>query len=303
MPISHILLALLVVVIWGCNFIFVELSLREISPLLLCCIRFLLASLPLVFFFKPPAAPFKLVALYGLFMFALQFIFIFTGMYVGMPPGLASLLIQVQVFFSIFFAALFLREAPTLWQIVGALVSFSGILLVVMHFDKNVSLEGFLFIIVAALSWGLGNLVTKKMCHVNMMSLVAWGSLISCPPLLILCLIVDGPKSMINDFHRISLCGLGSIFYIVYASTWIGYGVWNWLLSRYPVAVVSPFTLLVPLIALISSALVLGEPLQSWKITAGLLIILGLCINIFGVRIKARRELRLQQLKISEEMR
>src|SRR5579884_1265631 len=108
MPINHLLLALLVPVIWGLNFIFVKFSLDVISPLYLCALRFLLASIPAIFFIRRPAAPFKIVVGYGLVMFALQFAFLFLGMYLGMTPGMASLIVQVQVFFSMFFAALFL---------------------------------------------------------------------------------------------------------------------------------------------------------------------------------------------------
>lgn len=52
MPITHLLLALLVVVIWGVNFLFVSFGLEEISPLLLCALRFLLASIPAIFLLK-----------------------------------------------------------------------------------------------------------------------------------------------------------------------------------------------------------------------------------------------------------
>lgn len=113
MPFAHLLLALLVVFVWGINFIFVKLSLEEFSPLLLCAVRFLLASVPAVFFIKPPAVPFKIIAGYGLIMFALQFALLFIGLRVGMTPGVASLLMQVQVFFSMFFCNnIFRRTTP-----------------------------------------------------------------------------------------------------------------------------------------------------------------------------------------------
>jgi O-acetylserine/cysteine efflux transporter len=284
MPIYHFLLIIMVVAIWGCNFIFIKFSLNEISPLFLCSIRFLLASIPAIYFIKPPAAPFKLIALYGLFMFGLQFALMFMGMHVGMTPGLASLLVQIQIFFSIFFAAVFLREIPNLWQIGGALVSFAGICLVAMHFDKNVSLVGFLLIIAAAAAWGIGNLITKKINHVNMIGLVVWGSLVACLPLLLSSLLFEGPQRIVYSFHHVSWLGFISVLYIVYASTWIGYGAWNWLLSHYSIATVAPFTLLVPIFGILSSALILGEPLQRWKLIAGLLVITGLCINLLGTR-------------------
>ena len=284
MPITHLLLLLLVIVIWGLNFIFVKLGLEEISPLLLCALRFFLASIPAVFFIKPPQVPFRIVASYGLVMFGLQFGFVFMGMYVGMTPGMASLIMQVQVFFSMFFAVLFLGEQPSFGQIVGALVSFSGIGLVAMHFDRNVSLLGFILILAAAASWGVGNLITKKIKTTNLISVVVWGSFVACVPMFIFSLLLEGPQAIVNSYEHVTWKGIGSVLYIVYVSTWVGYGIWNWLIGRYPVGMIVPFTLLIPVVGILSSVLILGEPFQLWKLVAGLLVISGLCINILSAR-------------------
>jgi O-acetylserine/cysteine efflux transporter len=285
MPTSHLFLALLVVVIWGVNFLFVKIALEEISPLLLCALRFILASAPAIFFIKPPAMPFKLVAAYGLIMFALQFSLLFIGMHAGMTPGMASLIMQVQVFFSMFFAAFFLGEQPNSWQVGGALVAFMGIGVVALHFDNTISLTGFLFILAAAATWGFGNLITKKTHNVNMIALVVWGSFIAAFPISLLSLLMEGPSHIADSFHHLSWAGTISVLYIVIASTWVGYGVWNWLLSRYPVGVIVPFTLLVPVVGILSSVLILGEPFTLWKLNAGLLVITGLCINLLGARL------------------
>jgi O-acetylserine/cysteine efflux transporter len=284
MPLSHLLLAILVVFIWGINFLFVKLGLEEISPLLLCAVRFIMASIPAIFFIKRPAMPFKTVIAYGLIMFALQFSLLFIGMRTGMTPGMASLIMQVQVFFSLFFAAVLLGEIPYSWQILGALVSFMGIGVVAMHFDQHISLLGFTCILAAAAAWGFGNLITKKASNVNMIALVVWGSFVAAAPMLLLSLIFEGPGSIVFTYHHLTWLGVTSVLYIVYASTWIGYGAWNWLLSRYPISVIVPFTLLVPIVGIMSSVLVLGEHLQSWKLLAGLLVISGLCINLLGAR-------------------
>ena len=60
--------------------------------------------------------------------------------------------------------------------------------------------------------------------------------------------------------------------------------VWAWLGARYPAATVSPLTLLVPIFGMGASALVLGEPLENWKIFAGLLVMGGLALNLFWAR-------------------
>ncbi|ANN96534.1 TPA: O-acetylserine/cysteine exporter [Legionella pneumophila] len=285
MPFSHLLLALLVVFVWGINFIFVKLSLEEFSPLLLCAVRFLLASVPAVFFIKPPAVPFKIIAGYGLIMFALQFALLFIGLRVGMTPGVASLLMQVQVFFSMFFAIIFLGEQPQVGQIIGALIAFIGIGVVALHFDHNVSLMGFLCILAAAASWGIGNLITKKIHSVNLIAVIVWSSFVACLPMFILSLVFEGPESFVTAYEHMTWKGILSVLYIVYISTWVGYGVWNWLISRYPVGMVVPFTLLVPVVGILSSVFILGEPFYLWKLVAGLLVISGLCINLLTTRL------------------
>lgn len=292
MPFAHLLLALLVVFVWGINFIFVKLGLEEISPLLLCAVRFLLASVPAVFFIKRPAVPFRIIASYGLIMFALQFALLFIGLRVGMTPGVASLLMQVQVFFSMFFAVMFLGEQPRIGQVIGALISFMGIGVVALHFDHNVSLIGFLCILAAAASWGVGNLITKKINSANLIAVIVWSSFVACLPMFLLSLLFEGPSSVVTTYEHLTWKGILSLLYIVYISTWVGYGVWNWLISRYPVGMIVPFTLLIPVVGILSSVLVLGEPFYLWKLVAGLLVISGLCINLLTTRLfvaKTRR--------------
>ncbi|KTC85695.1 MULTISPECIES: EamA family transporter [Legionella] len=289
MTIPHLFLVLLVVVVWGLNFLFVKLALEDISPIFLCCLRFILASIPAIFFVKRPAVPFRVIALYGLVMFALQFSFLFVGMSVGMTPGIGSIIMQTQVFFSMFFAVILLGERTSVWQILGAIISFSGIGLVATHFDKNVSLLGSLCILIAAATWGIGNLITKKIHHINMMALVVWGSFVAWFPLLLLSLIIEGPNAIIASLQHLTWKSTSSLFYIVYISTWVGYGVWNWLVSRYPVSLIVPFTLLIPVVGVLGSVLFLDEPFYLWKLEAGLLVISGLFINIFGARFFAPR--------------
>ena len=288
MRLLHLLLALLLVLVWGFNFVVIKVGLQEISPLLLCFARFFLTSIPAVFFIKFPSTSFKMVALYGLIMFALQFSLLFMGMYAGVAPGLASLLLQTQAFFTILLAVLFLDEKLHRWQVIGAILSFSGIGLVAMNVGGSVTFSGFLLIIASAASWGVGNLISKKIGKTNMVALVVWGSLIAWPPLLVISFILEGPDRILLSLHNLSWTSAGSVLYITYLSTLFGFGIWSWLLHHYSLPTIAPFTLLVPIVAIASSVLVMSEALQSWKIVAGILVIAGLCINLLGPRFFAK---------------
>jgi len=290
MQFAHLLLALFIIIIWGINFVFLKISLDQMSPLLLCAVRFTLTSIPAIFFIKRPAVAFRWVIMYGLTMFALVFLFVFIAMHAGVSPGLAALILQLQVFFTLFFAALWWHEMPSLWQILGALISFVGIGLIATHIDHALTFSGIFFTIAASAFWGIGNIITKSMGKVNIIALVAWGSFIASIPMIFLSLYFDGIPEIIASYDRITWQGVFSVLFIVYGATWIGYGVWNWLLHRYPVTTVAPFTLLVPITALVSSSLILAEPLQLWKVMASILVICGLCVNLIGSRYYSRKK-------------
>ncbi len=286
----HILLLVLVVAVWGLNFVFVKTGLQEIPPMLFCFFRFFLLSIPAVFFFKRPAVPFKWVAIYGLVMFVLQFALMFMGMQAGVSAGLGSLLLQTQVFFSILFASIVLKERINRWQVFGAVLSFSGIAFVGLHLGSSATLTGLLLVIAAAATWGLGSVIVKKMGRTQSGSLLSWGGLVAWPPLLVLSLIFEESRPMLLDLHNLSAASYTAIFFVTVCSTVFGFGIWNWLVQIYPLATVAPFTLLVPVFGMLSSALILEEALEPWKIVAGLLVISGLCFNILGARLVARKE-------------
>lgn len=284
----HVFLLLLLVAVWGVNFVFVKIGLQELPPMLLCSARFFLMSFPGIFFFKRPAVPFKWVILYAFVMFILQFALIFSGMKAGISAGLASILLQIQAFFSLLFAALLLKETLSPWQILGALVSFSGIAIAGWYLEADATLLGFLLILAAAIAWGLGSVIVKKMGKTQSGSLLTWASVIAWPPLLLLSLFIENSQPVLLNLHLLSPLSYAAILFIAFGSTAFGFGVWNWLLQVYPLSTMAPFTLLIPIFGMLSSAIFLGEELESWKILSGSLVIGGLSLNLVGARLIAK---------------
>lgn len=289
MQILHIGLAILLMAIWGFNMVVMKVCIEQIPPLLLTAARFLLLSIPAVFFIKKPKVPFKLVFWYGSFLFSIQFALLLLGMNAGVTAGVASILLQLQVFFTILFGILFFHEKLHIWQVLGAIVSFLGIAFILMNLGESVTFLGFILVLAASICWAAGNAVSKKIGKVDMISLVIWGSLVAWPPLLIASFFLNTPDEMIHFFAQASLITWLGFIYFTFIATLVAYVIWSFLLHHHPAGTIAPFTLLIPVFGILSSAVLLNEPLQPWKIISVLLVFAGLGINLLGPRLMKRK--------------
>lgn len=172
MPVAHILLALLVTLIWGLNFVVIKVGLGDFPPLLFCALRFALAALPLLVLRGPMPAPFGRILLIGVLLGVVKFGLLFVGMAQGMPAGLSSLVLQSQVFFTILIAALWLGERPTPRGLFGLLLAAAGLVLIGLERPLGDSLLAFLLVVAAALAWSFANIATKRSGATDMLRLI-----------------------------------------------------------------------------------------------------------------------------------
>ena len=286
MRLRHILLALVVVTIWGFNFVVVKIGLEGLPPLLFTALRFLFAALPLVAFVRRPAIPMRLLAGWGLAQFAVQFALLFVGMKLGMPAGLSSLVIQLQAFFTIGLAWALLGEHARPMQLLGAGIALAGMAIVAWHLDSPGTVVGLVMVVGGGVSWAVANILAKRMKAVEPLALAAWGSLVAVPPLAVLSLVLEGPATIVSALRGMGLEAWGTVLFQSYPNTLLGFGVWSMLMRRYPAAQVAPFSLLVPVAGMASAALVLHEAVEPWKIAAGALVLGGLALNQFAGRVR-----------------
>ena len=283
MALRHVLLALCVVAVWGFNFVVIQVGLREVPPIFLSALRFVFVIFPAVFFLRRPAVGWGMLLVYGLFMFTLQFAFLFLGMAMGMPAGLASLVLQFQVIVTVVLSMLVLGERPAPPRILGIAIAVLGLGIVAWHrAGEGAALVGFGLVILAACSWGAGNLISKRLGPVPALSLVVWSGLFVPVPLLVLSYVVEGPARIVEAVTGMSWISVGAIAYLVYPTTFFGFSMWNTMLGLYPASTVAPFTLLVPVFGMSFAALVLDEPMPVWKLTACAVVLIGVGCTMLG---------------------
>lgn len=289
---KDVLLAMLVVVAWGLNFVVIKVGLHAMPPLMLAGLRFLLVAFPALLFVARPKVPMRLLLGYGLTISFGQFAFLFCAIKFGMPAGLASLVLQAQAFFTIILGAGIFGERLQVKQLVGIALAVVGVLVLIQasFTGQHIPLLGFMLTLAGAFSWACGNIFNKKiMQHSSrpaVMSLVVWSALIPIVPFMVCSLIFDGPALMLESVVAIDTTTLLSLVYLAFIATILGYGIWGKLLGRYETWRVAPLSLLVPVVGMASAALLLDEKLSVMQLAGAVLVMAGLYINVFGFRLR-----------------
>ncbi len=290
MPVRHALLALLVVFIWGTNFVVIKVGLAAFPPLLFATLRFAFCALPLVFFIPRPKLPIVRIAAFGVLQGVGTIGLMFLAMKSDISPGLASLVIQVQVFFTIIASRTFFKETVAAFQRVALGLAAAAIALIAwqsaVHSSSAVTLLGLGLTLGAGASWAGTNIISRSFAGANTFHVMAWSSVFAAMSLLVATLVVEGGQADIEALEAFSLSGWGAVMWQSLGNTLFGFGIWTWLLGRYPAASITPFALLVPIFGIVTSAWLTGESLPAWKSGAVALLMLGLAANYYAARIK-----------------
>lgn len=274
------LLAALVATIWGFNFVVIDWGMTDVPPLLFVALRFAAVVLPAILLVPRPDAPWSSILAVGLFMSLGQFAFLYLAMSAGMPPGLAALVLQAQVVFTVVIAAGVLREVPTVAQAAGVALGVVGVAVVGFGRGGHVPLGALLVCLLAALSWGIGNVVARAARVPGGLSLTVWSALVVPVPLLALSLVLDGPSAVSSALTGFSWQAALSTLYTAGLASLVGYGIFNSLLARWPSSAVVPWVLLAPVVAMASAWAFLGQRPNAAEAGGGGLLLVGVLVAL-----------------------
>lgn len=285
MRIRDTLLLIGIAFIWGFNFVVIRWGLDHFPPLLFSALRFAVCSLPILFGLQRPDIGWKNIIALGVTLGLLVFGLLYLGIYAGMGAGLASAVMQAQVFFTLAIGYAVLGERLTGSSLVAIGLGFSGLALIFVRGGQHAPTIGFLLVLGGALSWGVSNVLIKKLPKVKMLNLMVWISIVPPLPLLILSFLFEGENAILHAVESIEPRGFLTILYTSVLSTLLAYGVWGAMLQRYTAALVSPFALLIPVFGLACSTLFLGERPAPLDLLGPALIIVALIINWRGAKL------------------
>lgn len=297
----HVLLAVAVALVWGVNFVVIEVGLQDFPPLLFSALRFLFAAVPAVFFLGPPRVAWRYVVAVGLILGVAKFGLLFVGMAHGAPAGLSSLVLQSQVVFTLLFAVLVLRERPRRTQLIGIAIACGGMALIVLDRGLDAPLGALGLVIAAAVCWGLSNIVTRHARPPDTLRFMVWVSAVAVVPLLALSLLTEGPQTDLDALQGINWTGAGAIAYLSFAATLFGFGAWGFLLRQYDASIVAPFSLLVPVVGMAAAWLLRNEAVGPQRAIAAALIVAGMACTV--IRPRTQRKADSPEVMLSKSAR
>jgi drug/metabolite transporter (DMT)-like permease len=275
---------LTVVMLWASTFVAAKAAFAEVSPLAFLLARFVimvaLAFAVLLVLQRGAGrwierSDWGLVALAGLTGYTLYQLGFVLGLSRTSPFSSSLLIAMVPLFTLLILAAM--GEPTPLQGWVGLGVALVGVAIFLL--DKRGAsagtLLGDLLSIGAAISFAGYGIITRPLVKKYPAETVsAWSVFAGAVPLFVICL----PDALRQSWTTLSGAAWLTIAYLAIFPVYIAYILWNFAIAQRGVAKATTFSLLVPIVAGLLSAIFFGEPFGPLKLLGAGLVLAGLVI-------------------------
>jgi O-acetylserine/cysteine efflux transporter len=277
MSLIQIVCAVMVPLLWGYQFVVIKVGVVEFPPLFFLGLRFLAMALLLVPFVKKPTRQeFGPVAAISVFLGGLNFGLFYVGLGLG-SGSMSAVAYQLATPFTILLAWPLLAERPTPMTSSGVLLAFLGVVVLAAGPGLSANALPLLLVVGAAFAFAVANVLTKRHGPFDPLMLTGWSSLFTVPQVMLMSLVIE--RGQLATLVTADDRGWLALAYTVFIGGIAGFGLWFWLIARCTMGRVAPFGLLLPVFALISSVLFLGDRMTPTLIVGALLAISGVAIT------------------------
>ena len=275
-----------VCLIWGTTYLAIRISLETLPPLLLASMRWIAAGGLLILLLAlrgerlPARREWPSLALLGILLLGFG-----NGAVVWaeqtVPSGLTAVLVATSPFWMVGFDALMPDgEAITVRRLLGLIVGFCGIVLLVwpeIRFDGSGAgfLGGVIAAQIACIGWAVGSSYARRRGRghareENVLATAAFEMLFGGIALLIVAL-------ALHETARLSFTPrtTSALLYLIFVGAIGGFSAYAYALKHLPVATVSLYAYVNPMIAVALGTLVLKEPFSARMILAALVVLGG----------------------------
>lgn len=269
--------AVLVPLLWGYQFVAIKVGVMQFPPLFFLGLRFLAMALLLTpFVRRPTRRELGTIALISVFLGGLNFGLFYVGMGLG-SGSLSAVAYQLNTPFTILLAWLLLAERPSLMTSAGVLLAFGGVVVLAAGPGLAANALPILLVAGAAFAFAVANVLTKRDGPFDPLMLTGWSSFFTVPQVMLTSLLLE--HGQLTTLVTADRRGWMALAYTIFIGGIAGFGLWFWLIARCTMARVAPFGLLLPVFALMSSVLFLGDPVTPTLVIGALLAISGVAMT------------------------
>jgi drug/metabolite transporter (DMT)-like permease len=276
-----------VCLIWGTTYLAIRISLESIPPLLMAAMRWIAAGGLLIALLAlrgerlPARREWPTLAILGILLLGFG-----NGAVVWaeqtVPSGLTAVLVATSPFWMVGFEAMMPDGAPiTFRHVLGLLVGFGGIVMLVwpeIRLDGTGSgfLGGVIAAQVACVGWAVGSSYARKRgrghaSEENVLATAAFEMLFGGIALLLVSLALHEPARLTFTPRT-----TGALLYLIFVGAIGGFSAYAYALKHLPVATVSLYAYVNPIIAVVLGILVLKEPFSIRMIGAAVVVFVGI---------------------------
>jgi len=246
------------ILIWGYSWVVMKIALRHAHPFDFAALRVAIGAVLLFLAVKARgrtlALPdYRMAVVLGLLQVA-TFVGLSHFALLHAGPGKTSVLVFTMPFWMIVFAHFVIHERMRGAQWIAVALAFAGLVLIVAPWNLT-SLTGSLLAVAAGAVWAFGAVLSKKfpMAATDPLLFTAWQLAVGFLALLILALMHPHEPPAWNFEFAWTL-----VFSAVFATA-VGWWLWTYVLAHTPAGIMGLNSLGIPVVAVIASAIQLGE--------------------------------------------
>jgi drug/metabolite transporter (DMT)-like permease len=268
------------ILLWASAFIGIKLALESYSPGALALLRFLVASICMLFLYRrqsnEPQMSWKdctQLMVVGMAGIGIYNICLNYGE-LTISAGVASFVIGLMPVITVLLSVFFLKESINIGSWAGILVSMVGLLLLAFGEGGQPGVtQGVFWILISSLVGSMQTIIKKrflkKYSSIRVISWVMWGGTV-----LLMIFIPD----LIKEVHSATYKSTAVVVYMGIFPAALAYSAWTYVLEKIPAAKASISLYSLPFASTILGVILLGERPSILSLIGGAIALLGAII-------------------------
>lgn len=276
-----------VYLVWGSTYLAIHFAIESIPPLLMAAIRFLVAG-SVFYLWEKLTSKQKSTAQHwrsgfitgGLLLLGGNGLVVIAQQYV--PSGTTALLVSMVPLWMVLLETIRPNGVPLKLNVaLGTAGGFMGMMLLLgPHAWRgafDVQPIGVILLVIASMSWAIGSLYSRQAALPSSHRLSAAVQMLSGGVLLLAASLIKGEMTHFN-FAQITTRSIWSLIYLIVFGALVGFTAYTWLLKSAPVALVSTYAYINPVVALVLGVIFGGEKISAQMVMASAIIIFSVML-------------------------